>query len=105
MGSWISALLTAGTTIVSGLILFFLQRFLTKQQRKEEQRDAAKTKEILLLFRSLDALGKLSVANGIALRDGKTNGDLSLALEEFERVQHQMYEYLVSSHAEKGAGA
>ena len=43
MGSWISALLTAGTTIVSGLILFFLQRFLTKQQRKEEQRDSAKT--------------------------------------------------------------
>lgn len=33
---------------------------------KEEQRDAVKTKETVLLFQSLKALGKLSVANSIA---------------------------------------
>jgi len=70
MGSVISIVFTAGATVVSGMVLFFLQRFLTRQQKKEEQRDAVKTKETVLLFQSLKALGKLSVANSIALRDG-----------------------------------
>ncbi len=104
MGSVISTVFTACATVASGMILFFLQRFLTRQQKKEEQRDAAKAKETALLFRSLDALGKLSMANGVALRDGKTNGELTLALSEWEKVQRQMYDYLISSHAENSAG-
>lgn len=81
-----------------------LQRFLTRQQKKEEQRDAVKTKETVLLFQSLKALGKLSVANSIALRDGRTNGELAAALREFEEAERQMYDYLVSSHAENYSG-
>ncbi len=104
MGSVISTVFTACATVASGMILFFLQRLLTRQQKKEEQRDAAKAKETVLLFRSLDALGKLSMANGVALRDGKTNGELTLALSEWEKVQRQMYDYLISSHAENSAG-
>ena len=104
MGSVISTVFTACATVASGMILFFLQRFLTRQQKKEEQRDAAKAKETALLFRSLDALGKLSMANGVALRDGKTNGELTLALSEWEKVQRQMYDYLISSHAKNSTG-
>lgn len=104
MGSVISIVFTAGATVVSGMVLFLLQRFLTRQQKKEEQRDAVKTKETVLLFQSLKALGKLSMANGIALRDGKTNGELTVALREFEEAERQMYDYLVSSHAENYSG-
>ena len=43
MGSVISIVFTAGATVVSGMVLFLLQRFLTRQQKKEEQRDAVKT--------------------------------------------------------------
>lgn len=100
MGSVITAVFTVGTTVASGMVLFLVQRFLTRQQKKENQRDAAKARETVLLFQSLNALGKLAVANSIALRDGKTNGELSAALDEFERTEKQMYDYLVSSHAE-----
>lgn len=104
MGSVITTVLTAGASVASGMLVFFLQRFLTKQQKKEELRDAAKAEETVLLFRLLDALGKLSVANGVALRDGRTNGELALALSEFDKVQRQMYDYLISSHAESSSG-
>ena len=104
MGSVIAVILTVGTSVASGMVLFLVQRFLTRQQKKEEARDAAKAKETELLFRLLNALGKLSVANSIALRDGKMNGGLTTALAEFEKTERQMYEYLVSSHAETYSG-
>jgi len=104
MGSAISIVFTIGTTVASGMVLFLLQRFLTRQQKKEEQRDAVKAKETVLLFQSLNALGKLSVANSIALRDGKTNGEMTAALCEFEKAERQMYDYLVSSHAGSFSG-
>jgi hypothetical protein len=40
------------------------------------------------------------VANSIALRDGKTNGELSTALDEYARVEKEMYAYLILTHAQ-----
>ena len=44
----------------------------------------------------IEALGKLTVANSIALRDGRTNGEMSSALKEYEQVEKELYASLVS---------
>lgn len=97
MNEVITTILTSSATLVSGTILFLLKRFLSNQQKREEERDLSKSKENALVLRSLNALGKLTVANSIALRDGKTNGEMTSALHEYEDVEKELYEYLISS--------
>lgn len=98
MNTAISLIISSLATIVSGIVLFYLKKMISNHHKTEEERDASKAEETLLILRSLDALGKLTVANSIALRDGKSNGELSSALGEYEKVQAEMYRYLLSSH-------
>ena len=96
MDSVFSIMITSFASIFSGTILFLLQRFFKSQQKKEEIRDLDKATQNALILKSLNALGKLTVANTIALRDGRTNGEMSSALKEYEQVEKELYAYLVS---------
>ena len=96
MNPAVSVLVTSVASICSGLILFLLQRLLKRQQRAEETRDRDKATQTALILKSLNALGKLTVANSIALRDGKTNGELKAALTEYEAVEKELYAYLIA---------
>ena len=100
MDSVISMLLTTLATAISGAILFFMKRYFCEHHEIENRRDSAKAKESALILRSLNALGKLTVANSIALRDGKTNGEMSHALKEYESVERELYSYLVDSRTD-----
>lgn len=101
MDTVISLIFTIVATVISSTVLFFLKGYLKKNQLRDEQRDRDKAKEIELILKCLNALGNLTVANSIALRDGKTNGELSAALSEYEKVNRELYQYLISSHTEK----
>jgi hypothetical protein len=79
--------------------LFIVQRFFNNQKKKEEAKEQQKADENALILRSLNALGKLTVANAIALRDGRTNGEMSSALSEYEKIEKEMYEHLVIYHS------
>lgn len=92
-------ILTAIVTVVSGLVLFYLQRFFTKQRNADEDRERKKAHENALLLRSINALGNLTVANSIALRDGKTNGEMKAALAEYEEVNKEMYAYIITNYS------
>ena len=103
MDSVISTLLTTAATVISGVLLFIIKRYFGQHRENELRRENAKAKESELILRSLNALGKLTVANTIALRDGKTNGEISTALEEYGKVEKELYSYLVTSHTDSFA--
>ena len=86
MDTVVSMIMTIIATVVSGVILFILTRFLSKQEAKEKQDLSVKAEETAMILEYLNALGKLSVANCIALRDGKTNGEMNTALSTFEEA-------------------
>ena len=46
-------------------------------------------------------VGKLTTATCIALKDGRTNGEMSAALKEYEEVDKELYNYLLSVNAKK----
>ena len=54
-------------SVVSGMVLFFLQRFFKNKAKLDEERDAAKRRENLLILKSIDAVGKLTYADSIAI--------------------------------------
>ena len=88
-------------SVVSGTALFLLQRWFKKKDACDERRDNAKAKENVLIIKSINAVGKLTVANSIALRDGKTNGEMHEALNDYEKVDNEMFSYLLERNAQK----
>lgn len=101
MDSIISLIITLTASVFSGIVLFLLKRFLNHQQEKDEKRESEKANETALILRSLKALGKLTVVNTLALRDGKSKAEINSALKEYKDVEIALYDYLISSHVEK----
>lgn len=96
-----SIVLSILASVISGMALFFLQRYFKRKSTKDEQRDKQKVKENILILKSIDAVGKLTYANAIAIRDGKTNGEMHEAMESYGEVKEEMYEYLLDQNAKK----
>ncbi len=97
----VAIIISVTSGIISGMVLFFLQRFFKKKTKKDEIRDAAKAKENMLILKSIDAVGKLTYANAIAIRDGKTNGEMHEAMESYNTSKEDMYNYLLEQNSTK----
>lgn len=82
-------------SVVSGMVLFFLQRFFKNKAKLDEERDAAKRRENLLILKSIDAVGKLTYADSIAIRDGKTNGEMKEAVAAYKKADKELYDFLL----------
>ena len=90
------------SAVVSGMVLFFLKRFFTKREQKQTEYEKKKGQENRLILKSIDAIGKLTYANAIAIRDGKTNGEMKSAIKSYKEADAQMYDYLIKqSNGEK----
>ena len=85
--------------IISGMVLFFLKNYFNRREEAEKEKENAKAKENILILKSINALGKLTYADSIAIRDGKTNGELKDAFEDYEEVRKELYEYLLEQNA------
>ncbi len=101
MYNMISIIVSVCASIISGMVLFFLQRFFKKKQKKDEERDRAKAKENMLILKSIDAVGKLTYADAVAIRDGKTNGEMKEAMKAYAEVNDELYEYLLEQNSKK----
>ena len=86
-------------SVISGMTLFFLQRFFKKKEEQDKQKEEARRKENILILKSIDAIGKLTYANAIAIRDGRTNGELKDALKDYHNVRDELYDYLLEQNS------
>ena len=96
MDTAVTVLITSIASIFSGLVLFLIQSHFKRQQKKEEERETEKAKQMTLIIRTLNSLGKLTVANSIALRDGHTNGELKNALGEYKDIEKDLMDFLTT---------
>ena len=95
----VAIIMSICASIISGMVLFFLQRFFKKKQKVDEERDRAKAKENMLILKSIDAVGKLTYADAVAIRDGKTNGEMKEAMKAYAEVKDELYEYLLEQNS------
>lgn len=89
------------SSIVSGMVLFFLKRYFEKKEKEDEEKSRARAKENILILKSIDAVGKLTYANSVAIRDGKTNGEMKKAISAYSEVTNELYDYLLEQNANK----
>lgn len=97
----VAIIISVASSIVSGMVLFFLQRYFKKKAKRDDERDAAKERENILILKSINAIGKLTYANAIAIRDGKTNGEMHDAMESYGEAKQEMYDFLLEQNAKK----
>ena len=97
----VAIIISIASSIISGMVLFFLQHYFKKKTKKDEERDMAKARENILIIKSIDAVGKLTYANAIAIRDGKTNGEMHEAMESYSEAKQEMYDYLLEQNSKK----
>lgn len=96
----ISVTISLLATVISSMAVFFLKHYFKKKEVKDHAREELTVQETILILRSINAVGKLALANCIALRDGKTNGETAAAMKEYETVRRELYDFLLqaSSH-------
>ena len=97
----LTIIISVGASVISGMTLFFMQRFFKRKEEKDLQRDRVKAKENKLILKSIDSLGKLTYANAIAIRDGKTNGEMREAMDSYNEVKEDLYDYLLDNNSRK----
>ena len=88
-------------SVLSGATLFFMQRFFRHREEGEKKKDETAKRENILILKSVSVIGKLTMANAIAIRDGRTNGELHAALEDYDKVSRELYDYLLEQNANK----
>jgi len=102
--------------IVSALIIWYIQYYNLKrdkrrdlereeerkrQERKDAERDKeskeraeARKQESLITMRMIKAIGKLSYANSVAIKEGKVNGVMEEALMYYRETSNELTEFL-----------
>lgn len=98
----VAIILSIVASIISGMVLYFLQSYFKKKAKLDDEREAKRHKKDVLIIKSISAIGDLTLANSIALRDGKTNGELKHALKEYESANKEMIDFLIENSAEGG---
>ena len=88
-------------SIISGMVLFFLKRYFDRREKEEKERDDIFAKENILILKSIEAIGKLTYADAIAIRDGKTNGEMKEAIEAYNKADQELYEFLLEQNSKK----
>ncbi|MBQ7293153.1 MAG: hypothetical protein IJW79_05370 [Clostridia bacterium] len=88
-------------SIISGMVLFFLKRYFDRREKEEKERDEVFAKENILIMKSIEAIGKLTYADAIAIRDGKTNGEMKEAIEAYKKADQELYEFLLEQNSKK----
>lgn len=97
----VSIVISVCASVISGMALFFMQRFFKKKSERDEQRAKDEQEEYLLVLKSIDAIGKLTYANAIAVRDGKTNGEMHEAMEAYAECRDAIIEYWVKQNVKR----
>lgn len=96
--------LFAVPSAVTGFCFWLLQRKITKREKREDERDAARKKNEVYLIKATTAAIALGEATAKAVQripDAHCNGDMSEALRYAQRVKHEQKDFL----AEQGVSA
>ena len=102
--------------IASALIIWYIQRQylrrekirdeqIAEERKRQEKREADKERELtaraearkqenLLTMRMIKAIGKLSYANSVAIKEGKVNGVMEEALVYYRDASDEMTKFL-----------
>ena len=98
-------ILSFASPIASALFIWYIQYSCTQKDKIKEQNEKKKQEEIdkradvrkqesLLSMRMIKAIGKLSFANAVAVKEGKVNGVMEEALVYYKEASEEVSKFL-----------
>lgn len=87
-------------SIFVGVVMAYFNRKQSKKDKEIEDRAEARKKESLLLLKMQFAIGKLSYATAVAVRDGKTNGEMKEGIETYDNAVAEYNRFVNETHVE-----
>lgn len=97
----ISIIISVATSIFLGIVLFFIKRYFDNKEKIEIEEEKARQKENVLILKSIDAIGRLTYADSIAIRDGKINGEMKDAVQSYIAIKSELYDYLIDQNSKR----
>ena len=97
----ISIIISIATSIFSGIVLFLIKRYFDNKEKIEIEEEKARQKENVLILKSIDAIGRLTYADSIAIRDGKINGEMKDAVQSYIAIKSELYDYLIDQNSKR----
>lgn len=97
----ISIIISIATSIFSGIVLFFIKRYFDNKEKIEIEEEKARQKENVLILKSIDAIGRLTYADSIAIRDGQINGEMKDAVQSYIAIKSELYDYLIDQNSKR----
>lgn len=97
--STIDMLFRLVTPVVTGIFLWCFQRQQSKKERLSQSRAELHRQESLLILKSIKAIGNLSHATAIAVKNNKVNGEMQSALIYYEQINKELSEFLQAQTA------
>ena len=94
-------IISIGASIVSGSAIFLLQRYFKRKDKADEKRTSVLARENFLVLKTLNAVGKLTYANALAIQNKTVNGQMHDAMETYAEVNDELYNYLLEQNANK----
>jgi hypothetical protein len=85
--------------LISGLVLLKVTRNLSCKEQKDESRASTAREENIIIMTNIQAVGHLSEATAIALRDGKVNGAMKDALDYYHDARDKTNIFLLHQNA------
>lgn len=95
-----SIVISVCASVISGVVVFLVQRYFKRHEDAEKKRNEAHRKENVLILKSIKVIGELTEANSIAIRDGKTNGELKHALTDYTSLNKELDDFLIEQASE-----
>jgi len=83
------------------MALFFWQKYFKRKEMADEQRAQVLAKENILILKSINSIGKLTYANALAIQNQTLNGEMTEAMDIYEEINNELYEYLLEQNAHK----
>lgn len=84
-------------TAVTGLLVWWLKRYIDKRDKKAEEREKNTEQLMLIIMRNSRATNVLAEATAKAVQripDAKCNGDMTRALELAEKIQKEEKDFM-----------
>ena len=79
---------------ITGFCFWMLQKHLEKREKRQDEKEAAREKNEILMVKSIGAAIALGEATATALKNGHANGETEAALQYAREIKHEQKDFL-----------
>ena len=101
MSEILIAIICTIVSLLGGALLFLLQKHFKKMERYAEDADKRRTTKDVLVLKCLKAISRLTEANSEAIRTGHSNGHVTAAKTELDKVEKELDAFILECAIKK----